>query len=137
MTNNILNNNEKKIITLTSKQKMFVKEYLIDLNATQAAIRAGYSENCAAEQGSENLRKPYIQEAITKAMKELIPIDNLTERIEPEILRKTYEKIEKFMKTLGSEILTIKCSNCESIFRKSDSIIYCQKCGEKLINPPK
>jgi phage terminase small subunit len=57
---------------LTDKQKMFVKEYLIDLNATQAAIRAGYSakETVAKQQGSENLAKPYIQEAIQEAMAE-------------------------------------------------------------------
>lgn len=52
---------------LTEKQKMFVKEYLIDLNATQAAIRAGYSEDSARQIANETLTKPYIQEAIQKA----------------------------------------------------------------------
>ena len=55
---------------LTKKQQLFVDEYLIDLNATQAAIRAGYSVNTAAEIGCENLTKPNIQEAIAKAMAE-------------------------------------------------------------------
>lgn len=55
---------------LTAKQKRFVEEYLIDLNATQAAIRAGYSVNTANEQGSQNLSKLSIQEAIGKAMAE-------------------------------------------------------------------
>lgn len=49
---------------LTAKQARFVDEYLIDLNATQAAIRAGYSERTAAEIGAENLRKPNIEKAI-------------------------------------------------------------------------
>lgn len=49
---------------LTAKQEIFVKEYLVDLNATQAAIRAGYSEKTAQEIGSENLSKPIIQEAV-------------------------------------------------------------------------
>ena len=49
---------------LTLKQSRFIDEYLVDLNATQAAIRAGYSENCAAEIGYENLRKPQIAEAL-------------------------------------------------------------------------
>ena len=40
---------------LTAKQKRFVEEYLIDLNATQAAVRAGYSVKTASEQGSQNL----------------------------------------------------------------------------------
>ena len=45
---------------LTAKQEMFCLEYLIDLNATQAAIRAGYKETSATEQGYENLSKPHI-----------------------------------------------------------------------------
>ncbi len=53
---------------MTPKQQRFVEEYLIDLNATQAAIRAGYSENAAKEQGYENLTKPHIAEAIAEAM---------------------------------------------------------------------
>ncbi len=43
---------------LNPKQQRFVDEYLIDLNATQAAIRAGYSEKTAAVIGAENLIKP-------------------------------------------------------------------------------
>jgi phage terminase small subunit len=55
-------------VRLTNKQQLFVQEYLIDLNATQAAIRAGYSEETARQIGSENLSKPDIQEAIAQAM---------------------------------------------------------------------
>ncbi len=53
---------------LTAKQRLFVDEYLVDLNATQAAIRAGYSANSAASIGEENLRKPEIMAAIDAAM---------------------------------------------------------------------
>ncbi|MDR2274368.1 MAG: terminase small subunit [Sphingobacterium sp.] len=49
---------------LTDKQQRFVEEYMVDLNATQAAIRAGYSVDTAQQMGSENLSKPVIQEAI-------------------------------------------------------------------------
>lgn len=55
---------------LTKKQQRFVEEYLIDLNATQAAIRAGYSVKTAKEQGSQNLTKLNIQQAISEAMAE-------------------------------------------------------------------
>ena len=55
---------------MTKKQQRFVEEYLIDLNATQAAIRAGYSVDTAKEIGCENLTKPNIQEAIGKEMAE-------------------------------------------------------------------
>lgn len=49
---------------LTAKQQRFVEEYLVDLNATQAAIRAGYSAKTASEVGFENLRKPQIAAAV-------------------------------------------------------------------------
>lgn len=55
-------------MALTAKQELFCKEYLVDLNATQAAIRAGYSEKTAKEIGCENLTKPNIQEYIKEAM---------------------------------------------------------------------
>lgn len=57
---------EEKKKKLTPKQKKFVKEYQKDLNATQAAKRAGYSEKTAQEIGSENLSKPIVAEAIKK-----------------------------------------------------------------------
>ena len=55
---------------MTEKQKLFCEEYLIDLNATQAALRAGYSEKTAYSIGNENLKKPEIQEYIQKRLKE-------------------------------------------------------------------
>lgn len=55
---------------MTPKQQRFCDEYLVDLNATQAAIRAGYSENTARQQGAENLAKPYIKAYIAERMAE-------------------------------------------------------------------
>jgi phage terminase small subunit len=52
---------------MTPKQERFVEEYLVDLNATQAAIRAGYSARTAREIGRENLDKPDIQAALQTA----------------------------------------------------------------------
>lgn len=57
-------------MALTKKQKLFCDEYLIDLNATQAAIRAGYSPDTAKEIGCENLTKPNIRAHIDRAMAE-------------------------------------------------------------------
>lgn len=57
-------------MALTKKQKLFVEEYLIDLNATQAAIRAGYSPQTAYSIGEENLKKPEIKNSIEKALAE-------------------------------------------------------------------
>ena len=55
---------------LTAKQQRFCDEYLIDLNATQAAIRAGYSEKTAYSIGQENLKKPEIRQFIDARMAE-------------------------------------------------------------------
>lgn len=57
-------------VKLTAKQKRFCDEYLIDLNATQAAIRAGYSEKTARQIGTENLSKPSVREYIDQRMAE-------------------------------------------------------------------
>ncbi len=54
----------KKSAKLTNKQRLFIAEYLIDLNATQAAIRAGYSKKTAYSIGQENLKKPEIAQLI-------------------------------------------------------------------------
>ncbi len=74
---------------LTPKQQRFVEEYLIDLNATQAAIRAGYSENTAGSIGHENLKKPEIQEALTEARAKLAERTSIT----PDRVLKEYAKL--------------------------------------------
>ncbi len=66
-------------MALTDKQKRFCEEYLIDLNATQAAIRAGYSEKTAYRTGADNLRKPQIEEYIAKRQKELSRSTEITQ----------------------------------------------------------
>lgn len=55
---------------LTNKQRRFIDEYLVDFNATQAAIRCGYSSKTAGVIGCENLKKPNIAEAIKKKIEE-------------------------------------------------------------------
>jgi len=55
---------------MTQKQKRFCEEYLIDLNATQAAIRAGYSSDSASSIAGENMKKPEIRARIDKAIAE-------------------------------------------------------------------
>ena len=55
---------------LTDKQKIFCNEYIISLNATQAAIKAGYAEKTAYAIGAENLKKPKIQSYISERMEQ-------------------------------------------------------------------
>lgn len=57
-------------MALTKKQRLFVDEYLLDLNATQAAIRAGYSNRRATEIGYQLLQRPEVAQAIQAAMAE-------------------------------------------------------------------
>ena len=67
------NTSERKVMVvakLTAKQQRFCDEYLIDLNATQAAIRAGYSKKTAGRIGTENVQKPVIKEYIAQRMAE-------------------------------------------------------------------
>ena len=61
------------------KQKLFAEEYIVDFNATQAAIRAGYSEKTAHSIGSENLKKPAIQELISRAIQDRIRRTHITQ----------------------------------------------------------
>lgn len=56
---------------LTIKQKRFADEYIISGNATQSAIKAGYSKKTAGVIGDENLKKPYISEYIKKRLEEI------------------------------------------------------------------
>ncbi len=55
---------------LTARQERFILEYLVDINATQAAIRAGYSRNSARQIGQENLSKPVVAAAVAEAKRE-------------------------------------------------------------------
>ncbi|XJC76750.1 terminase small subunit [Delftia tsuruhatensis] len=55
---------------LTARESKFIDEFLVDLNGTQAAIRAGYSSKTARQIASENLSKPHIQVAIAEARKQ-------------------------------------------------------------------
>ncbi len=79
---------------MTDKQKKFVEEYLIDLNATQSAIRAGYSPKTANEQGARLLANVSIQEAISKAMAERSRRTGINQdRIVQELARIAFVKI--------------------------------------------
>ena len=90
---------------VTEKQKRFCDEYLTDLNATQAAVRAGYSKKTAYSIGEENLRKPEIKEYIEKRMAEkesqLIANQDEVMRYLTAVMRR--EKMESVVVTLNTE----------------------------------
>jgi phage terminase small subunit len=89
-------------IMLTPKQELFVLEYLKDLNATQAAIRAGYSVKTAAAIGAENLKKPQIAEAVAaKQGKTLNKLEVTAERIILERARLAFFDPRKLLDSTG------------------------------------
>ena len=68
-----------RMAELTAKQQRFCDEYLIDLNATQAAIRAGYSEKTAMEQGYQLLQKTSVQEYIQQRKADRVERTEITQ----------------------------------------------------------
>lgn len=88
---------------LTEKQRRFCEEYLIDLNATQAAIRAGYSEDTAGQIGWENLKKPEIQEYLKTRQNELQEATGITQkRVLEEYAKVAFLDIRKFYTVDGA-----------------------------------
>lgn len=90
---------------MTDKQKRFCDEYLVDFNATQAAIRAGYSKKTAYSIGDENLRKPelkkYIDERIAEKQSQLIATQDEVMKYLSSVMRR--EKTESVVVTLSRE----------------------------------
>ena len=90
---------------LNPKQQQFVAEYLVDLNATQAAIRAGYSPKTAGVQGFDLLRKPEIAAAIESLRNEHAKNTGLTvERVLTEVMRLAFFDIRKLTDAEGNPI---------------------------------
>jgi len=82
----------------TNKQTRFCQEYLIDLNATQAAIRAGYCNKNARQMGHENLTKPYIQQEIQRLMDERARKTEITaEKVLRELAKIGFSDITDFV----------------------------------------
>ena len=88
---------------MTAKQQRFCDEYLIDLNATQAAIRAGYSEKNARNIASENLAKPNIQKYIA---------DRMAEK-EADLIASQDEVLKYFTSVMRGESYSSVLARCE------------------------
>lgn len=89
-------------MALNHRQTLFVHEYIIDLNATQAAIRAGYSEDTAYSIGHENLNKPEIADAIQRAMDIRAERTGITaDRVLVELARMGFSDIRKIFTDRG------------------------------------
>lgn len=94
---------EEKEIKLTPKQEAFCSEYLIDLNASAAARRAGYSEDTAGAIGWENLKKPEIQFRLTELRQKLNRNnDDLAQKVIEELKKVGFSNIQDFIETGNS-----------------------------------
>lgn len=115
---------------LTLKQRMFCHEYLIDLNATQSAIRAGYSENAAGSIGHENLKKPEIQSKIQALMDLRAKRCDITaDRVLVELSKLAFSDIRKIFSDTNSLIdpseydddIAAAVQSVEIVVRSSDN----------------
>lgn len=97
---------------MTPKMERFVDEYMIDLNATQAAIRAGYSKKTAQRIGSEVLSKPLVQAEIQKRRKSAA------------------EKLEITRDRVLKELAAIGFSNITDFVTVAGRVIYIKDTGE-------
>ena len=104
LTNGSPKQSDLTIMTkLTPKQQRFIEEYLIDLNATQAAIRAGYSEKTAGSIGHENLTKPEIQEALTLRRQVIAVATDITpEKVISELAKLGFSNMQDFIRITSS-----------------------------------
>lgn len=95
---------------LTPKQQRFVEEYLVDLNATQAAIRAGYSPKTAGQIGEKLLKKAEIREALAERMKARQQRTEVTQdRVVKELAKIAFGDPRNVM-TWGPSGVTLKAS---------------------------
>ena len=94
---------------LTPKQERFVDEYLVDLNATAAAIRAGYSEKTARFIGAENLTKPNISAEIAERRAKLRSKLEITqEAVLQELAAIAFANGTDFVTITGAGLLSVK-----------------------------
>jgi phage terminase small subunit len=94
-------------MALTAKMIRFAEEYIVDLNATQAAIRAGYSERTAKSIGQENLTKPDLQEYIQQLMDERSKRTEITaDMVLKEYAKIGFSNITDYLKVEEKEVQT-------------------------------
>lgn len=115
-------------MALTIKQKIFVQEYLVDLNATQAAIRAGYSPKTAEVQGCRLLSNAKVQEAIQKAMKTRETRTEITQdRVLEELARIAFSDATDIAEVQGG---VVKIRDTQDLNPAQKSAIACIKEGK-------
>ena len=129
---------------MTQKQQRFVEEYLVDLNGTRAAIRAGYSPRAAAVTAAKNLRNPIIRVAVQTAKKlrsERVQIS--TERVLDELAVLAFAKPHDFRlwnehgarAKMGDKIRAIEllCRHLDLLDKKAPEVTFEMNTGPELV----
>lgn len=114
---------------MTEKQKRFCDEYLIDLNATQAAIRAGYSKKTANEQGARLLANVSVQKHLQKRMKEK----------ECELIATQDEVLQTLTRVLRreeKEVIVVTCRQRKSYYDSNGKKVIEEKEVPKMVEIP-
>lgn len=108
---------------LTDKQKRFCEEYIIDLNATQASIRAGYSKDTANVQGAQNLSKLSIQEYISQLQQSKSEELNITQnKVLQELCKIAFGDVKNYFDDMGRLIDINELENQVSASIKSVTV---------------
>lgn len=119
-------------MALTPKQQRFVEEYLIDLNATRAAIRVGYSEKSARKIGCELLTKPDVSNAVAERRAELSRESGITvERVLQEYARLCFHDPRKFYDDEG-KLLPVTELDDDTAAVLTGIDVYEDKIGDKI-----
>lgn len=102
-------------MALTDRQQRFVEEYLLDLNATRAAIRAGYSAHTAQEQGSRLLSKAMVSEAVARAQAERSARVGLTaDRVIEELAALGFAKMGDYAEWVGDHVSLVDSEDVDT-----------------------
>lgn len=105
---------------LTDKQQRFVEEYLVDLNATQAAIRAGYSAKTAGQQGERLLKNVEVQSAVSAAQQARSKRTNITaDRVLQELAKIGFSDIRKAVQWGATVMVPVTPDDPQAVFVKT------------------
>ena len=119
----------EEVVRVTEKQRLFCDEYLIDLNATQAAVRAGYSEKTANRIASENLSKLDIQEYIRKRLDEK---ENALIAKQDEVLK----TLTAIMRREAPETVVVTCRERKSYYDEKGKKVIDEKESPRCVEIP-
>ena len=120
---------------LTPKQQRFVEEYLVDLNATQAAVRAGYSEKGASVTGSQLLANPKVSQAIAEARKKLSEKTSLSaEYVDANLMQIVQNSMQriKLLDDDGNQVLDEKGEPVWVLVNAKAALGGCEQMNKRL-----